>query len=179
MCGCLCDERSLFAEAFCIGYAVVTVIGSAKSGEFVRVRHPVEIAGINNASAHSGTVTVHIFCCGVGNDIRAPFKRTATHGSCKGVVDNKGYSVSVCGFCKFFNIKNGEGGICDCFTENRLCIGAECGIEFLLGTVGGNECEINAHFLHCNCEKIVGSAVDCGGRNNVVAAGCDIENRIE
>ena len=59
-------------EFFRIGNAVVAVIGSAETGEFIGMCQPIEIAAVYDTAADSRAVTVHVFCGGVGNDIRTP-----------------------------------------------------------------------------------------------------------
>ena len=140
---------------------------------------PIEASRINNTAADVRAVTVHIFCCGMGDDIRTELKRTAVYGSCKGIVDNERNAVSMCRICKSLDIKNGKCGVCDSFSEHGFGIRSESLFKLFVRAIGRNECKVYPHLLHGNGEKVICTAVDGGGRYDVVACVCDVEGRIE
>ena len=179
LCGCLCDKCAALTEFFRIGNAVVAVIGSAETGEFIGMCQPIEIAAVYDTAADSRAVTVHVFCGGMGNDIRTPFDGTAVDGGCKGVVNNQRNAMCVCSICETLDIQNTQGGVCDGFAKDCLCIGFECRCKFFLCAVGRNEGEIDAHFLHGYREKVKCAAVDGGGCNDMIPAICNIEYGVE
>ena len=72
----------------------------------------------------------------MGNDIGSPFNRAAVYRRCKGIIDNKRYSVSVGNLCKLFDIENVKCRISHSFAKHRLCIRAEGGIKLLLAGIG-------------------------------------------
>ena len=59
---------------------MVGVVWCGESGEFLRMSHPIEVAGIHDCAAHAGAVTVHIFGGGVRDDIHAILERSAIDG---------------------------------------------------------------------------------------------------
>ena len=96
----------------------------------------------------------------MGYYICAELKGTAIYRSCKGIVYNEGYTVSVSCIGELLYIKNGERRVSNSFTEYRLRIGAECRIQLLLGAIRVNEGELNAHLLHSYCKEIIRSTVN-------------------
>ncbi len=175
----LCDKRPFFAEFFRIGYAVIAIVGSAKPREFVGMSEPVELAAVDYRASDCRAVSVHILCCRVSDDIRAPLYRTTIYRRCESVVHNERHAVSVRNFCKQLYIEHSECRVCDGFTENRFCVGLESRFDFLLRAVGRDKREIHAHFSHRDVEKIECSAVYRTYGNDVVACVCDIENGVK
>ena len=70
--GCLCNESTFLAKLGGVGDAVITVVGGAKTGEFVGVCHPVKLATVNDCATNGHSVSVNILGCGVGDDVCAP-----------------------------------------------------------------------------------------------------------
>ena len=155
---------------------MVAVVGGTQAREFVGVLGPVEVAAVDNTAAEGRRVTVHVFCGGVGHDIRAPLKRTAVNGCGEGVVHNEGNAVAVGGAGKFFNVQHRQSRVCDGLAEDRLGVGAEGGIQLLLGAVGVDEGDLDAHALHGDGKQVEGAAVDGGGGDDMVAAAGNIEH---
>ena len=124
-------------------------------------------------------MTVHILGGGVGYYIHAEFEGAAVYGGGKGVVNNQGNAVTVGKTGKFLKIKHGAGGVGDGLTENRLGVGFKIFCKLLFGKGLVNEGAFDAHFLHCNTEEVVGTAVDGGGGNEMVARLADVEDGIE
>ena len=58
---CLRDI-STFTECVSVNYAVIAFIGSRKTGEFV-VLSPIKIAAVNDCTADSRGMPLHILCC--------------------------------------------------------------------------------------------------------------------
>ena len=141
--------------------------------------HPVEVTAVNDTAAYSCAVAVHVFCCGVCNDVSTPFERSAVDGCCKCVVDDQGNTVCMGCFCESFDIQNCQCRVCDRFAEYCFCVGSECCFQFFIGAVGGYECEFYAHFFHCYGEQVECTAVDCRRSYYMVAAVCDVEHCIE
>ena len=158
---------------------MVAVVGGTQAGEFFRVGQPVKISAVHNTAPHPGPVAVHIFGGGVGHNIAAPLEGPAVDGGGKGVVHNQGHAVAVCGLGKLLNIQHGEGRIGDGFAKHRLGVGLKRRVQLLLGTVGGDEGEVDAHLPHSDVEKVVGAAIDGGGGHHMVAAVGNIEDGVE
>ena len=158
--GRLCDECAAHAELLGICYAVVALVRGAQSGELVCILHPVEMAAVNDAAAHSSAVTVHVLGRGMSYDISAPLKRTAVDRRCKRIINDKGNSVLVRGLRELLNVENSQRGVGDSLTENSLCVWLECRVEFLGGAVGADECEINTHLAHSHVEQVESTTVN-------------------
>ena len=158
---------------------MITVVGGGEPGEFVSVSEPVEPARVDDCAADRHTVTVHIFRRGMRYDIRAPLDRTALHGRCERIVDNKRNAVTMRYPREFFNVHNGKRGVCDGFAEQRFRIRAERRFELFFRAVGRYERKVDAHLFHCNRKQVERSAVNCGTADDVVAATCDIEHGVK
>jgi len=173
---CFGDIRAALTEFFRVRDAVIALVRRAKPGEFLFMRHPIELTRVDDTSADCNAVSVHIFRRRVRYDIRAVFKGTAVDRGGKRVVDNQGNAVRVRRFGEFFYIQNGEGRVGNRFAKHRFRIRFERRVQFLLRAIGVNERELDAHFLHRNGKQVIGAAVNAGGRNYVVATACDIEH---
>ena len=154
---------------------MIALVGGAKTGEFVGMLCPVEFAGVNYRAADRSTVTVHILGGRVRHDVRAPFKRAAVDGGCKGVVYDERHAVAVSDFCEFLNVEHLNGGVCDSLAEYELGVRPERSLKLLLGAVGGDKGEVDAHLSHCDSKEIICAAVYGGGGYHMVAAGGDVE----
>ena len=129
--GTFCDESPFFPELLCIDNAVIAFVRRTEAGILLRISHPVESAAVYNGTAHSSSMTIHIFRSGMGHNIRPPFKRPAVHRCCKSIVNNKGDSVCMCTFREFLYVKNRQGRICNCLPEDHPGIILKCCIQFV------------------------------------------------
>ena len=94
---------SPFAEGLGVGQAVVTLVGGGKAGEdssprsprggegfpFVRAGFPIELATIDDGSAHLCGVSVHVLRGGVGDDVAAPLEGAEVDVCGKSFIDNE------------------------------------------------------------------------------------------
>ena len=126
---------------------MVAVIGGAQSGELVGVLGPIKVAAVDDGTAQSGTVTVDVLTGGMSDDVCTPLNGTAVNGSCKGVVDDQGNTVSVCDLGELFDIQNTECGICNGLAENALGIGTEGGFQFFFCAIGIDEGAFDANCI--------------------------------
>ena len=170
---------SHFAERFGISQSVIRFVGLGQTGEFVRMGFPVKVAAVHNGASYTGGMTVHVFGCGMGDDIRSPFKRTAVDGSGEGVVHNQRHTVFVCDTCELFDVQHVDARIGDGFAEQRFGIRAESLVYFLLGCIGVNEGTLDAQFFQRDAKQIECTSVDGRRAYEVVACLTDIENGIE
>lgn len=138
LCGGFGDVSGL-AEVLGIGHAMVGIVRRSESGEFLRMGHPVEVAGIHDRAAHAGAVTVHIFGGGVRDDIHAILEWTTVDWCGERVIDDQWHAVAVRCVRELFEIKNDERRIGDGFAEDRLGVRLECRFEFFLGAVRAYE----------------------------------------
>ena len=84
--------------------------------------------------------------------------------------------MAVGGAGKFFNVQHRQSRIGDGLAEDRLGIGAEGGVQLLLGAVGIDEGDLDAHALHGDGKQVEGAAVDGGGGDDMVAAAGNVEH---
>ena len=141
--------------------------------------HPVEMAAVHNAAAHSRAVAVHILGGGMGHDICAPLKRAAVDGRGEGVVHDQGHAVGMGCLCKLFNVQNSQGRVGNGFAKHGLGVGLKGGIQLFLGGGGGHKGHINAHFAHGHIDQVKSAAVNAAGGHNVIAAVANVEQCIE
>ena len=177
--GGLRDVRTGKTEALGIGHAVVALVGSAQAGVFVGVFRPVEPAGIDDRAAECARVSVHIFCGGVDDDIRAPFERAAVDRRGERVVEDQRYAVAVGRGGEFLNVQHGQRGIGDGLAVHGLRVGAEGGVQLLRAAVGVDERDLDTHALHRDGEEVEAAAVDARRAHQMVARADDVEDRKE
>ena len=133
LCGGLGDESTLFAEALRVGDAMIALIGSTQAGELLGVGHPVKPAAVHDGTAQHRTVAVHVLGGGVGHDIRAPRKGAAVHRRGEGIIHNEGHAVGMGSLGELLNVQHGQGRVCNGLAEDGLGVGAEGGVQLLLG----------------------------------------------
>ena len=121
-------------------------------------------------------MTVHVFCGGVGHDIRTPLDGTAVDGCGEGIVHDEGNAVAVGGAGKSFNVQHRQGRVGDGLAEDRLGVGAEGSIQFILSAFGVDEGDLDAHALHGDGKQVEGAAVDGGGGDDMVAAAGNVKH---
>ena len=173
--GALGDKGSGLTELFGVGDAVVALVRGGKTGELVGVSHPVELAAVYDDTAHGGVVAVHVLGGGVGHNVRPPLDGLAVDGGGEGVVDDQRYAVGVGGSGEALDIQHDQGGVGDALTEHHLGVGAEGGLQLLIGTVGIHKGALNTHALHGDGEEVERAAVDGGRGDNVVSGGAEVE----
>ena len=61
-------------ESFGINQAVIAFVGRAKTGEFIGMRHPVELAAVDDTAADCRGLAVHVFSGGVNHDCLLPIR---------------------------------------------------------------------------------------------------------
>ena len=154
---------------------MIALVRLRKAGEFAVV--PVEFSAVNDNAAHLNSVTVHIFRCGMNNDIGAPFNGSAKIRCSKGIVNNKRNAVLVSGICPGLNVENGKGGIGDSLTENSLCVGLESSVKLFRGSIYIDPDAFDAHFFQSKAEKIDCSAVNGGRSDKAVTSLADVQDR--
>ena len=93
LCGCLGNKGTLFSKFFRIYNSMIAVVRRGQSWELFRMGHPVKVPGVYNGAAHTGTMSVHVFCGRVGYNIRSPLERAAVDGCGKSIVYNQGYAM--------------------------------------------------------------------------------------
>ena len=169
------DEGALFPELLRVGDAVVGFVRRAKAREQVRMGHPVKLPAVYDGSADGSAVPVHVFCRGMGHDVRAPFDWPAVDRRREGVVHDQRYAVTVGRCGKLFNIQHRQRRVGDGLAEHRPRLGAEGSLQFLLGAVRGDKGRADPHLRHGHRDQVEGPTIDRGGRNDVAAALADIE----
>ena len=156
---------------------MVAVVGGTQAGEFIRVGRPVEFAAVHDGAAQSGGVAVHVLGGGVCDDVRAPLKGPAVDGGGEGIVHNERNAVGVGCPGELCNVQHRQGGVGNGLAEHGLGIGAEGGVQLLLGAVRVDKGGFQTHFLHGDGEKVEAAAIDGGAGNNVVTAAGNVEHR--
>ena len=136
---------------------VIAFIGFCHTGK--SSVSPVKFPAVYDNSAYLYGVTVHILGGRMNYNIRSPLNRAAKNRRCKGVIHYQGNAVSMSGSCPHLYVKNGKGGICQCFAENRLCVILKCGVQLLLRSVLPYPNALYAHLFKGNAEKIYCAAV--------------------
>ena len=158
---------------------MIRFIRFSQSMIFMSIGIPVKVTAVNDSSANLHSMSVHIFGCGMGDDISSPFKRTAVYRCSEGVVYNKRNFMFVSNLCEFFNIQNYQSRVCDGFCEKYFCIRTEGSCDFFRACIGVNESAVNAKLLESNSQKVEGSSVNGGGCYHMISSFTDIENCVK
>ena len=177
--GGLGNEGALTTELLGIGHAVIALVGRGETRELVRMGHPVKLAMVDDHAAQVGSMSIHVLGGGVRNDIGAPLKGTAHHGSREGVVDHQRHAVVMCGLGKALNIEHGKGGVCDRLAKDELCVGLKGSLQLLIGAVGGDERAGHAHAAHGVGEQVIRTAVNGRACDHVIAGTGNVKDREE
>ena len=135
LCCTLCDKSALFAELLSIGDAMIRIIRCTKSRELLSIGHPVKITAVNNSTAHSCTMAVHVLRRGMCHNICAPFNRTAVDRCRKCIVHDQRHMMSMGCLRKLLDIKNSQCRVGDGLAENSLCVLFECCIQLFFCTI--------------------------------------------
>ena len=125
LCGCFGDI-CFFAEFLGINNTVVRFIRCGKTREFVCMRIPVKVSGINNRSAERHCMAVHVFCGGMGDNIYTELERTAVDRGCKGVVADHRNAVLMCKFDELVDIQHNTCRVGNRLGKDSLCVRLEC-----------------------------------------------------
>ena len=137
---------------------------------------PVEVARVHNGAAHGVGVAVQILGGGVGDDIRTELKGVAVGGGGEGVVHNEGHPIFVGHPGKLLNVQHHQGRVGDGLAEHGLGVGAEGGLELLLGAIGVHKGEVDAHALHGHRKQVISTAIDGGRGHHMVPGRGDVEH---
>lgn len=178
LCRCLGDVCHL-AECLRVGQPVVRGVGLGQSGELVGMCVPVEIAAVDDCSAHTHGVSVHILGRGVGHDVGSPFKRTAVDRGSERVVDNQGYPVAVGDACELLDVEHLYARVGDGLAEEGFGVRTEGLADFLFAGISVDEGAVDAHLFESDTEEVERAAIDCRGTDEVVAGFTDVVDGIE
>lgn len=168
-----------FAEGFGVGEAVVALVGGGQAWEFIVVCFPVEVAAVAHGTAYLRGMAVHVFGGGVCDDVGAPLEWAAVDGGGEGVVDDEGHAMFVGHLGEAFDVEHSAAGVGYGFAEEEFGVGAESGLDLLVGPLGVDEGALYAEFLHGDAKEVVGAAVDVVGSDEVVACLADVEHGVE
>ena len=139
---------------------MVAFVGRGQARKLVGMRHPVERAGVHDASAHACAVTVHVLRGGVRHDIRAPLDGVTVHGRRERVIHNQRHAVRMRRIRETLDIKHGQRRVGDGLAEHGLRVRAERRLKLLVGAVGADERALQAHALHGMRQQVVRAAVN-------------------
>ena len=156
------DKGSIIAKFFCINKTVIGLVRGGKPWELVLVGHPVEFSGIDNSTAYSCTMAVHVFSGGVGNNICPPLYWSAVYRGREGVVHHKWHTMFMSYSGEFLNIKNSKSRVGNGFAEHGSGIFLKGGGQLLIGGIRGNEGGFDAHLCHSYRNKVKGTTVNGG-----------------
>ena len=126
---------------------MVGFIGSAKSGEFFSMFFPREIAAVDDGTTYMYTLSIHIFGCGVGDDVCSEFKWAAIDRCSERVVNNKRNIMFVGYSGKFFNIQYLHARIGKRLSEKKFGFRTESGSNCFIGSILVNKCDFDSHLL--------------------------------
>ena len=151
-------------------------IGLAESRKLA-AGFPVETAGIYDYAAHDRTVAADKLGGGMHHDIRAVFDGAQQPGRGKGVVHDERYAVAVRNGRDRLKIHQIRVRIAQRFHIEQFGVVPDRPLE-IFGIVRRDERCFKALFRERMGKKIVGSAVEVGGGNDVIASPRDILHRI-
>ncbi len=179
LCRTLCDKSPFFSKFFRVSDAVIALVRRTQTRKLVLVGHPVKFSAVHNGASHSRPMAVHIFCGGMGHNIRSPLKRPAVDGGGKSIVHNQRHPVGMGALGKFFNVKHRQGRIGNGLPEHNPGVLPESPIQLLPGGIGTHKSHIHPHSFHGDGDQVVGSPVNGAGGNNVVPAAADVEQGVK
>ena len=172
-------EVARCTEGFGINQTVIAFVGRAKTGEFVGMRHPVELAAVDDTAADGCSLAVHVFSGGVNHDVCSPFDGAAVDGGGEGVVDDQGDTLFMCHTSEALDVANASAGVRNRFAEHQFGVGAEGSAQFFVARIEIDQRALDTHFFHRHDKQVERTAVDAVGGDEVVAAFANIEHRIE
>ena len=124
-------------------------IGLRQSREFIGVRLPIELTGVDNHTARACGMTVHIFGCGMYDNICAPLDRTTVDRCWEGIVHNQGDTMRMSLLGKALDIQNLQRRIGNGFAVDANRVGTKCRFKFFFTAIGIDKGGFNPHFLEC------------------------------
>ena len=154
---------------------MIGLIRCTETGEFLCMSHPVKFTGIYDRSAKRCAMPVHVFCCGMGHNIRTPLNRSAVDRCRKGVVHDQRYTMAVCRLCKLPDVENCQCRVCNSFSEYSSCIFLKGCIQLFLRTVRRNKGCLHAHLFHGHIDQVEGTSINGRGSHDMAARLTDIE----
>ena len=156
------------AERFGVDHAVIADVGLIQAHKALTVLRPGELAAIDDRPTHAVAVAAQVFGERVHDDISTVFDRTQQVGAGYGVVHNQRNARCVRNLGECFDIGHVAKRIADRFAEN--CLGAvvdQRGKGLGLARIG--EAHGNALLREGMGKQVVGTAIQRGGRHDVVA----------
>lgn len=167
---------TLLAESLTVSETMVRRIRFGHARELVVMGFPVEVAAIDDSAADGHCMSIHIFGRRMGDDICAELERLAEDRRCECIVDDERNAVLVSDVCELLDVRDVAGRVRNRFTEESLGVRAESLADFFFACVRVDEGDFNAELLHGDGKKVVGTAVNCGRTDEVIAAFADVEN---
>lgn len=173
--GCF-DDITLFAKSLAVGETVIGRVGFRYSRELVVVSFPVEVSAVDDRTADSHRMSVHVFCRRMGDDVRTEFKRSAENRRSERIVDDERDAMPVSDVSKFLNVRDATCRIGDCFSEESLCVRTERLVDFFFACIRIDECTFDTELFHGDGKEVVGAAVNRRGADKMVARFADVED---
>ena len=154
---------------------MVRGIRLAKTGELIGMCLPIEVATIYDATSHAGRMAIHVFRSGMRHDVSAPLKRATVDRCSEGVVHDQGYAVAMCDAGKLLDVKHHHTRIRDGLTKQQFRVGAEGLADLLFAGILIDEGTFNAQLLQSHRQQVVGTSINAGRTDDVIARLADIE----
>ena len=120
---------------------------------------PIKLAGINNDTAQSGTMSTDELGCGMHYDIRTVLDRSDQIGGTEGIVDDNRKTMLMRKLRDGINIRDIRIGIAQCLHVYQLGVGANGSLN-LCFIMYVHEGGLNAELLQGMCKQIIAAAVD-------------------
>ena len=158
---------------------MIWIIWFSHSRKLVCVCFPVKITTVYNCSAYCHSMTIHIFCSWMCNNVNSIFKRSAINRCWESIVNNKWHSMSVGCLAEFFKIKYNKRRIWNWFSKNTFCIWSELFFQIFRWNIRINKCYIYSHLLHCYSKKIKGSSVNIWRADKMISRFTNIKYSVK
>ena len=81
--------------------------------------------------------------------------------------------------CKLLYVENRSAGVRNCFAKQKLGVGAESCLYFLVRGVRINKCTVDTQFLKRHCKEVECAAIYFARGDKVVARFANIKHSIE
>ena len=169
------DDIGHVAEVAGVNDAVVALVRLGEVREPARSR-PVELAAVHNHAAALYGMTVHVFCGGMDDNIRAPLKRTAQDRGRESIVDDERHTVLVRDVRPLFDIEHGQRWVGERFAEYGLGVGLEQLLDLFLVRLCVRPDAFDTQLFERHAEQVDRAAVDGGGRDKAVARRAQVED---
>ena len=141
--------------------------------------HPIKRSAINNGTANSHSMTVHILCGGVNDNIGSPLNRTTIHWRRKRIINNQGDTMRMCSLCPTLNIKHHKRRIGNGLTKDALSRGSECRSNFFIGGIGRDKRALHTHLRKRCREQVKRTSINSGNSHDMASCLSDIKDREE